>query len=229
MLRTGAGSFGTTPRAARVLYARRVIDWLSAHWTEVLGFATGALCVVLAGLRNVWTYPLGIANNLVFIALFGATGLYAAAVLQLVYLGFGVHGWVHWVRGIERERGYISRTPARQWPWLIGAGVVGTAAVWWVLTAFTDSQFALADAATTSASLVAQYLLNRKRIENWLVWIAVDIAFAALAFAAGLWITATLYLLFIGICAASWRAWRRAEGDAALRSDASEPSEPVHV
>lgn len=205
-----------------------MIEWLSAHWTEVLGFATGALCVVLAGLRNVWSYPIGIANNLVFIGLFASTGLYAAAGLQLVYLAFGVHGWVHWVRGVERDRGYVSRTPARQWPWLVAAAAGGTAAVWWVLTSFTDSQFALADAATTSASLVAQYLLNRKRIENWFVWIAVDVAFAALAFAAGLWITAVLYLLFIGICAASWRAWRRVESANGSSSPAAAP-EPAHV
>ena len=209
-----------------------MIEWLSAHWTEVLGFATGALCVVLAGMRNIWSYPLGIANNVVFIVLFGTSGLYAAAALQVVYLAFGVHGWVHWVRGVERDRGYISRTPARQWPWLIAAGVAGTAAVWWVLVSFTDSQFALADAATTSASLVAQYLLNRKRIENWFVWIAVDVAFAALAFAAGLWITAVLYLLFIVICAASWRAWRRVERSGAAGSDAvpgAAEAEAAHV
>ncbi|WP_127794030.1 nicotinamide riboside transporter PnuC [Agromyces sp. LHK192] len=188
-----------------------MIEWLLAHWTEVLGFATGALCVVLAGRRNVWNYPIGIANNLVFIVLFASSGLYAATGLQVVYLAFGVHGWWRWTRGAEHDRGFIARTPRRQVPWLVLAGVGGTVLLWWVLATFTDSQVALADTATTAASLVAQYLLNRKRIENWAVWIAVDIAFVGLAIATGLWITAVLYAGFIVICAVSWRSWLRVE------------------
>ncbi|QAY74929.1 nicotinamide riboside transporter PnuC [Agromyces protaetiae] len=196
------------------------------HWTEVLGFATGAACVLLAARRNVWTYPLGIANNLVFIALFFGTGLYAAAGLQIVYLAFGVHGWWRWTRGEEHDRLFVARTPRRAVPWLVGAGVAGTALLWWVLATFTDSQVALADAATTSASLVAQYLLNRKRIENWLVWIGVDIVFVGLALWTGLWITAALYVLFIGLCVGGWRGWRKIEREQGVsrHPDASEPT-----
>jgi nicotinamide riboside transporter PnuC len=63
----------------------------------------------------------------------------------------------------------------------------------------------------TSASLVAQYLLNRKRIESWFVWIAVDVAFAALAIASELWITAGLYMVFIVLCVYGYRSWKAIE------------------
>jgi nicotinamide mononucleotide transporter len=188
-----------------------VIEWILAEWMQIVGFATGAACVILAARRNVWTYPVGIANNLVFLVVFVPAGLYAAAGLQLVYLAFGVHGWIRWTRGAEHDRTYIARTPRRAVPWLIGAGVVGTAALAWVLATFTDSQVALADAATTSASLVAQYMLNRKWRENWFVWIGVDVAFVALSIATGLWIIAGLYALFVGLCIGGWVGWRRIE------------------
>lgn len=191
-----------------------MIEWILAEWTQILGFATGAACVLLAARRNVWTYPIGIANNLVFLVVFVPAGLYASAALQVVYLVLGVHGWLRWTRGVEHDREYVARTPRRAVPWLILVGVAGTALLTWVLATFTDSQVALADAATTSASLVAQYMLNRKWIENWFVWIGVDVAFVALSIATGLWIIAALYALFIVLCVSGLWSWRRVQNEA---------------
>ncbi|MCR2828117.1 nicotinamide riboside transporter PnuC [Microbacterium sp. zg.Y909] len=200
-----------------------MIEWLLAEWMQVLGFATGAACVVLAGRRNVWTYPVGIANNVVFLAVFLPAGLYASAALQLVYLGLGIHGWLRWTRAVEQDKSYIARTPRRAVLWLIVAGIGLAAVIAWMLISFTDSQVAVADAATTSASLVAQYMLNRKWIESWYVWIGVDIAFVALSIATGLWIVAALYALFIVLCVFSLRAWRRVQraADATAPADAA--------
>jgi nicotinamide mononucleotide transporter len=186
-----------------------VLDWLIAEWPQVLGFVTGAICVLLAGLRNVWTYPIGIANNVVLFIVFVGAGVYAAAGLQVVYLVMGVHGWWRWTRGVEQSRTYIADAPRRAWPWLVLAGLVGTAVLVWVLLTFTDSELAWADAATTAASLVAQYMLNRKWIQNWFVWIGVDIVFVGLSIAAGLWVIAALYVLFIGLCVFGYTSWRR--------------------
>ena len=66
---------------------------------EIIGFATGALCVWLAVRQNVWTFPIGIVNNIVYAILFTSTGLYAGATLQVIYLGLGALGWFWWVRG----------------------------------------------------------------------------------------------------------------------------------
>ncbi|MDN3442845.1 nicotinamide riboside transporter PnuC [Microbacterium sp. APC 3901] len=187
-----------------------MLEWLQAEWPQVLGFVTGAICVWLAGRRNVWNYPIGIANNVVLFIVFIGAGLYATSVLQVVYLLMGLHGWWRWTRGAEQSRTYVVNTPRRAWPWLALAAVAGTAVMVWVLMSFTDSQVAIADAATTAASLVAQYMLNRKWIENWFVWILVDIAFVGLSIAAGLWVIAALYALFIALCVIGYRSWRQA-------------------
>jgi nicotinamide mononucleotide transporter len=143
----------------------------------------------------------------VFVLLFASTGIYASAGLQVVFLVFGVHGWWRWTRGVEQDSGYVGSTPRRAVLPLVVIGVVGAGVLWWILSTFTDSHVAIADAGTTAASLVAQYMLNRKWIQNWAVWIVVDIVFAGLAISQGLWVTAALYLVFIAVCALAWRSW----------------------
>ena len=187
-----------------------MIAWLIDNWTEVLGFGTGAICVLLAARRNIWTFPIGIANNVVFIVLFVGAALYADAGLQVVYLVLGVQGWIAWARRRpEQAAGFALRTPRRAVLPLILAALAGAAVLAWVLSAFTDSTTQLADASTTAVSLVAQYMLNRRWIENWFVWIAVDVVYVGLYAVKGLFITGALYLLFIGLCVGGYRAWRR--------------------
>lgn len=190
-----------------------VLSWFAAHWTEALGFLTGAACVLLAARRNIWTFPIGIANNLVFVVLFVGAALYADAGLQVVYLVLGVQGWVAWARRRPTEEpGFALRTPRRAVIPLLAAAVGGAALLTAVLTAFTNSTTQFADASTTAVSLVAQYMLNRRWIENWFVWITVDVAYVALYAVKGLWITGALYLLFIALCVGGYRAWSRQRG-----------------
>ena len=192
-------------------------------WTEVAGFVTGALCVWLVVKQNVWTFPVGIANNVFFIVLFTQAGLYADAGLQVVYIGLGVLGWYWWLHGgPERTALTVHRTPrAALLPLAVGL-VATTAVLTWVLTTWTDSTVAVADSLTTAMSLTAQLMLNRKWIGSWWVWITVDVLYIGLYAYKGLYLTAVLYLLFIAMCVQGLREWRRAlHGDGAA-PDATE-------
>lgn len=183
--------------------------WWAANWTEVLGFGTGLLCVWLAGRRNVYNFPVGIANNLVFLWLFTTTALYGNAALQVVYLGLGVMGWYGWARAKGAvDDGFVRAATARGLAVAVFAGGLGTVVVA-LLLGQTDSTTEVADAAVTSFSLVAQVLLNRRCWQTWCVWIAVDVAMVGLAASKGLWITGALYLIFIGLCVNGLRMWRR--------------------
>lgn len=178
-------------------------------WTEIAGFVTGGLCVWLVVRRNIWNFPIGIANNIFFIALFVQAGLYADASLQVVYVGLGLLGWYWWLHGGERRAQLRTRhTPKEVW---VAAAVViagGTVLLHWLLTIHTDSTVAGWDALTTTMSLVAQVMLNRKWIGNWFVWIAVDVIYVGLYAAKGLWLTSVLYAVFLGLCVAGLRQWR---------------------
>jgi nicotinamide mononucleotide transporter len=202
-----------------------VLDWLAANWTELLGFTTGATCVVLAVLRNVWNYPIGLANNLVFLGLFAGAGLYATAGLQVVFAGLAVHGWIRWTRGAERDSDYIGRMPGRAFPLLAVAGVMAAATLVWLLSGYTDSAVPVPDAALTAGSLVAQYMLNRKWIQNWFVWLAVDVGYVWLYAVSGLGLTAVLYGGFAALCVTGYLSWRAIERRTPTASPEPEPAD----
>ncbi|MCU1440763.1 MAG: nicotinamide mononucleotide transporter [Rhodoglobus sp.] len=193
-------------------------DWLLAHWTEIFGFVTGVMCVYFAARRNIWTFPLGIASSLVFLVVFLDYTLYADAGLQVVFVVLGITGWVGWDRArASDQRAATTPMPRSMIPGLVIVGIAVAALLAWVLAAFTDSTTEIPDAATTSASLVAQYMLNRRWIQSWFVWIAVDVAYIGLYAVKGLWITALLYLVFIAVCISGYRTWRAAPHEVASR------------
>ena len=195
-----------------------MLSWVAAHWTEILGFGTGLGCVLLAARRNVANFAVGIANNVVFGVLFTRHALYADAGLQVIYLGLAVAGWIGWVRG-RAEPAFVRDAPRRAAPGLSAAFAVLTAVLWWVLTAHTDSTTQLADAATTAASLVAQYMLNRRWLQNWFVWIAVDVVYVGAYLFKSLHVTAALYVFFLGLAVIGLRAW-----SAAAHTPTAEPA-----
>jgi nicotinamide mononucleotide transporter len=181
------------------------------HWTEVAGFVTGGLCVWLVVRQNIWTFPVGIANNAFFIVLFLQVGLYAEVGLQVVYIGLGFLGWWWWLRGgPDRTRLVVRATPAWVWPAAVLAIALGTWLLHWLLTTHTDSNVPGWDALTTTMSLTAQLMLSRKWIGNWLVWIVTDVIYIGLYASKGLWLTSVLYALFLTLCIVGLRQWRAA-------------------
>ena len=183
-------------------------------WTEIAGFVTGALCVVLVVRRNVLNFPVGIANNVFFFVLFVQAGLYADAGLQVVFFGLALQGWWLWLHG-GVDRGPLQIRPLdRTTATTTLAGVAAaTAVLTWVLATQTDSTVPFWDALTTALSLGAQWLLNRKHTVNWLVWIVADVLYVALYVYKDLHLTAVLYAGFLGLCVLGLRQWRRAERD----------------
>jgi nicotinamide mononucleotide transporter len=178
--------------------------------TEILGFITGAACVALAVKENVWNWPIGILNNVFFLLLFWQSKLYADSVLQIVYVVIGVYGWWNWVYGGEhRGKLELSRMSRASFVWMSLATVLGTLAIRWLLIRLTDSSVPTLDALTTSLSLVAQYMLGRKWLENWFFWIAADVIYIGLYRFKGLNLTAILYAVFLVMCVAGWREWSK--------------------
>ena len=143
-------------------------------WTEVLGFATGAVCVWLVARQHIANWPVGIANNVFFIVLFVQAGLYADAGLQIVFIALAAYGWWTWSHGGgpgTADALPVRRTSRTEWLWLTAAGAVTTAALTLLLARATDSTVPFWDALTTALSLAATYGQCRKRLESWWLWI----------------------------------------------------------
>lgn len=177
--------------------------------TEALGFVTGAACVYLVVRQNVWNFPLGIANNIFFLILFANAGLYGDAGLQVIYIALGFQGWYYWLYGGQnREAAQITHASP---PLLIAIGsfvVIGATGLVLALRA-AGGAAPVMDAFTTVLSLAAQYLLNRKTVENWLLWIVADIIYVWLYISRDLKLTAVLYFVFLCLCVAGFLNWRR--------------------
>ncbi|GAA0321719.1 nicotinamide riboside transporter PnuC [Streptomyces polychromogenes] len=181
-------------------------------WTEILGFATGALCVWLVARQHVANWPVGIANNVFFIVLFAQSGLYADAGLQIVFIALAAYGWWSWTHGGgpgTAEALPVRRTTRAEWLWLLAAGAVGTAALALLLGRASDSTVPFWDALTTALSLMATYGQCRKLLESWWLWIAADLVYVPLYAYKGLYLTSVLYLGFLALCVAGYVGWRR--------------------
>ena len=192
-------------------------------WIESLGFVTGAVCVLLAVKENVWNWPIGILNNLVYLVVFWHSKLYADSGLQLFYIAISVYGLWNWLYGGEKHThapiSHVARTEALV---LLAATAASAGILYYVLRHFTDSTVPLGDATTTALSLAAQYMLGRKIIENWLVWITADVLYIGLYCYKSLYLTALLYAIFIAMCVAGYLRWQRTMNGAAPALEAAE-------
>jgi nicotinamide mononucleotide transporter len=179
-------------------------------WTEILGFVTGAASVLLAVRESAWNWPVGIANNVFFLILFWRAKLYADAVLQIVYIVISIFGWWNWLRGGAGHSALpIGKTTPQSGILLAFVTAMATAVLVIALHRFTDSVVPFWDGVTTALSLTAQYMLSRKLLENWWVWMTADIIYIALYCYKSLYLTGLLYLLFFAMCIAGYSGWRK--------------------
>jgi nicotinamide mononucleotide transporter len=182
----------------------------AVSWAEALGFVTGGLCVWLTVRGSITNFAVGIANSSFFLVLFASSRLWADSSLQVVFIVLGAIGWWQWRHGgVDRTALVVEPATRRMLVYCLAGVVVTTAGLTLVLRAANDAA-PFWDALTTSLSLAAQWLLNRRKIETWYFGIAADCIYVPLYVSRDLNLTAVIYLLFLGLCLAGLRAWRRA-------------------
>ena len=170
---------------------------------------TGGICVWLVVREHLWNWPIGIANNIVFFFLFLHGRLFADMSLQIVYLGLGVYGWLNWLFGGEKRDG--AQDQQNHTGRMAGDGSIDSARHLGIPGDSADGEWGgpFWDSLTTVLSLAAQYLLCRKRFENWFLWIAADVIYVPLYLSRHLPLTAVLYAVFLGMCLIGVREWNR--------------------
>ncbi len=176
---------------------------------EDLGFITGALTVWLIVVQNIWNWPIGIANAIFFIVLFFQAKLFADMGIQFLYIILGFLGWYWWLRGGKNKTALkVSRISKKELALLFTIGVILTYFMSVYLTKIHDSAPFL-DALTTAMSLIAQYMLTKKFLENWYVWISADIIYIFLYIYKDLYLTGILYFIFMVMCVLGLKEWKK--------------------
>lgn len=165
------------------------------------------MCVWLAARKNVWNFPFGIANSALLLVLFLDARLFADSSLQLVFIALNVRGWWQWVRGVEQREEPVTAASAAQLLRFTFCGLALSAALAALLTLARGS-VPVFDGLITGFSLLAQWLLNRKVLQNWLYWMAVDVVSIPVYAYKGLHLIALLYLIFLLLCVHGYRNWR---------------------
>ncbi|WP_217925003.1 nicotinamide riboside transporter PnuC [Miltoncostaea oceani] len=182
--------------------------WHPFSIVESWGFVTGAGTVWLAAQNRISSWPVGIVNAAFFIVLFYEARLFADMGLQFYFIATCIGGWYLWLRGGERNAGLVvGRAPRMAYPVLAAAFVAAVVVIAMYLTHIGGAA-PVPDAAIAAGSVIASFMLMRRWIENWLVWIAVDVLSIGVYMWKDLHLTAFLYLIFLLICVSALRTWR---------------------
>jgi len=190
---------------------------LTLSLTEVLGFLSGAAAVWLLARQNIWNWPIGIANGVFYVVVFMRSGLYGDAGLQLVYIAMNAYGWFTWLRPKPGSATLpVTNTPQKAWLYLTPITLVTAVILARFLSTFTDSTVPYWDGLTTALSLTAIYGQSVKWLESWWIWIAADLIYIPLYTYKGLWLTASLYAIFLGLCIVGLRSWLIAKREYSL-------------
>ena len=187
-----------------------LLSALRNDWLEATAVAFGIISVYLSVRQNIWSWPTAIVNVLLYFLVFRQAKLYADMGLQLVYFALSVYGWYEWLfGGAHKTRLRVSRATVRDWAILVPLALAFAIGLGTFLSRHTDSPVPYLDASLTAASLVAQWMMTRKQLENWVVWLGADIVYVPTFLARHLPSTAVQYAVFLVLAAMGWVQWKR--------------------
>ena len=188
-----------------------VLLGLTTSALELFSFALSIITVVLNIRQNHWAWFFAIASSAMYGIVFFGARLYGDMGLQVVFVLVSLWGWYEWLYGGEQHEGLsVTRSSSEGWFWGIAAWLAGFAILALFLAHFTNTDVPNIDGFLTAGSLLGQVLLSRKKVENWIVWIVVDILYVGLYVYKGLMLTAILYAVFVALAAIGLAAWYRA-------------------
>lgn len=178
-------------------------------WLEVIAFVL-ALANIACNVYEIhWGWPLTIIASVLYAWLFYASKLYGEAGVNVFFAVAALWGWWQWLRGTDQGAPLqVRHLPRRAWLPVFGAGLLLWPAIGWFLDTRTPTDVPYWDAFPTAFSLIGQWLLARKYVENWPTWIGVNLVATALFAYKGLYLTVILYAIFVVLSVLGWKAWR---------------------
>ncbi len=187
------------------------MEFIIAHWLDIVTTILGLAYILLEYRARAWMWLVGFLMQSLGIVLYYQKGLYADCCMEFYYLGVTIYGWWRWVKPKANSQKpiAISRFPKKLiLPWLAIIAVVW-AIIYWLLVTFTNSNVPLADSFTTALSIIGIWALAHKFLEQWFIWIAVDVVTCVLYFYKDIPFKASLYALYVVIAVFGYFKWRK--------------------
>jgi len=190
-----------------------ILEWLSVHQTEVLGAILGIIYIFFSIRQNIFTWPVGLISSFLYVIVFFDAKLYADMGLQVYYVVISLYGWYFWLKG-KKPDARSAQVPVRitttKLRYILAASsLVLYVAILFILKNFTDSDVPYMDSLTTALSIVATWMLAKKYIGHWLIWIFVDAVSAGLYVYKGLWPTVILFLIYTFMAIFGYFEWKK--------------------
>ena len=189
-----------------------IIKWLSGNYVELLGAILGIIYIFFSIRQSILTWPVGLLTSLLYVWVFFVSKLYADMGLQMYYVVISIYGWYEWLRGNQTNHSEpirISRLPLKLGAILSVISLVIFFLIWFVLKNYTDSTVPIADSLATALSIVATWMLARKILEHWLVWIFVDAFSAGLFWYKDLLPTVFLFVVYTVMAYIGYCEWKK--------------------
>ncbi|MCB8994841.1 MAG: nicotinamide mononucleotide transporter [Bacteroidales bacterium] len=183
----------------------------SELFIEILGVVTGLIYLYFSIKQNIWLWPWGIVTSLLYIVVFFQTKFYADMSLQIYYFGISIYGWYFWLRGGDKDKPGLPVIRIRPVGWIFIVLIVLalTLISGFILRDFTDSPLPFWDAFTTAGSVVATWMLARKYLEHWLIWIVVDLVSIGTYISKGLFPTILLFTVYTAMAVYGYFEWKK--------------------
>ncbi len=184
---------------------------ISDLFVEILGAITGLIYLYFSIKQNIWLWPWGIVTSLIYVYVFFQAKFYAGMSLQFYYFGISIYGWLFWKRGSSGQSVRLPIVRTKKAEWIVFSIVILflTGVSGYFLDNFTDSTIPYWDALTTSGSIVATWMLARKYLEHWLIWIVVDLVSLGTYIYKGLYPTIILFMVYTGMAVIGYYQWKK--------------------
>jgi nicotinamide mononucleotide transporter len=189
-----------------------ITEYINGHYIEIIAMLLGLVSIVLQIRQSLWLWPVNIVMTSLYIIVFLNAKFYADMSLQVYYVIMSIYGWIYWFTGRKklRNRKKLPIKPSSKslWPILGIISVLLFAGISYILVNFTDSPVPYGDAFTTALSFIATWMLARKLIEHWIIWIVVDAVSVGLYFYKGLYPTMILFIVLTILAFKGYKEWK---------------------
>ncbi len=189
------------------------------NWIEIVGTIFGISCVWLTVRENIWSWPTGLVQVVLYIFVFYQAKLYSDFILQIVYVALQLYGWYNWLYGGKNKTPLkVTRLTVKDLVLWIVLGVCITGVWGYLMHRYTDASVPYLDGFIAVMSLIAQWLLTKKKLESWLFWIAVDVMAVGVFWYKQLYFTSGLYTIFLFLAIFGLLEWKKSFESKSIKS-----------